>query len=203
MADEKVLPKTPEEFLLSAGVHPEVVKANEGILNEDQIKLLKQHHGEAVATFYVDSVSAMNRLKQDQKQKAEAERAAQVRGLFQEYEVKDPDKLFNEMREWAKANYSPEDFKELQADTHKGGRAQKAALKEIAEGYLKDNPLSVKVSGGVDGDTSTPVTSGYITAGEYTDQLRALQKRGLKDDHADIKALGARRMASRKQENKK
>ena len=203
MADEKVLPKTPEEFLLSAGVNPDVVRANEGNLNEDQIKLLKQHHGEAVATFYVESVTAMQRLKETQKQQEELARDTQVRELFKEYDVEDPEKLFNEMREWAKANYSPEDFKELQTDTRKGGRAQKAALKEIAEGYLKANPLTVKVSGGVSGDTHTPGVSGYITASEYTDQLRVLQKRGLKDDHAEIRALNARRMASRKQENKK
>lgn len=195
-------PKTVDEFLLAAGVNPDVVKANDGTLNPDQIKLLEVTHGAAVTTLYVDNVETMRKLKIKQAQEEATQKSAQVKELFKEYDVDDPEKLFNDMREWAKSTYSPEDYKELQADTRKGGRAQRAALKEIADGYLKANPMTVKVSGDVNGDTNVTVKSGYITAGDYTDQLRALQKRGLNADHADIKALNARRMASRKQEHK-
>ena len=202
MADAVKPPETEDEFLLQAGVNPDVVRANEGVLNNEQIGLLKVKHGAAVTNMFVSAVENKKEKALTQAKAADEKRVVQIKELFKDFDVPDPDKLFNEMREWARATYTKEEFAELQADTKKGGRAQKAALKEIAEGFLKANPMSVKEIGGVDGDTLVATNPNYITASEYTDKLRALQKRGLGDSSNEVKALNAQRMTSRKQEHK-
>lgn len=195
-------PETEDEFFLQAGVNPEVVRANEGTPNADQLALLKEKHGTAVVGFFLGNATAKAELAKAKARDADNSRAEAVKDLFKDYDVTDTDKLFNEMREWAKENYSPEEYAELQADTKRGGRAQKAALREIADGYVKANPLSVKVKGAVDGDTTTPTNPNYITSAEYVDKLKALQKQGKGNESKEVKALNAQRMASRNIEQK-
>jgi len=193
-------PKTEEELLTLAGINILAVSANEGQLTDGQVALLMNTHGPAITTLYLEG----QKIKREQaKKEDEKRRGAQeeyLKEIFRGTSVKDVKAAFEDMRAWGKANMSPEDFQELQRMSVQGGRAQKAALKELADLYMKENPQTYPLDL-VNGDGAAPkFTDDYIDRWKYLDEVQKLEKERVPRSDKRFKALEARRTRSRAQE---
>jgi hypothetical protein len=202
MADEtKPKIESEEDFFLTAGVNPQTVVANGGELTPGQVALLNETHGAAITNIFMEKQRTRIKHQESLKKQAAATRLEEIKKLFEGADISDPEKLFQDMRQWAQVSLSPEDFRELQEMTQKGGRQQKAALKELADKYKEANPMTYKPVGLIDGDSIAPKkTPDYIDKFQYLDKVIELEKQGVKRSDKRFVALMDQSTRSIKQE---
>lgn len=199
--DEKKKIESEEDFFLSAGVNPQSVLANNGELTPGQITLLNDTHGAAITNIFMENQRTRLKHQETLKKQATATRVEVIKNLFEGAEIGDPEKLFQDMRQWAQTSLPSEDYRELQEMTQKGGRQQKAALKELADRYKEANPITYKPVGIIDGDSIAPKkTPDYIDKFQYLDKVHELEKQGVKRSDKRFIALMDQRTRSLKQE---
>ena len=199
--DEKKKIESEEDFFLSAGVNPQTVLANNGELTPGQITLLNETHGAAITNIFLENQRTRLKHQETVKKQATETRKEVIKGLFEGADIGDPEKLFQDMRQWAQVSLPQEDYRELQEMTQKGGRQQKAALKELADKYKEANPMTYKPEGIIDGDSIAPKkTPDYIDKFQYLDKVHELEKQGVARTDKRFIALMDQRTRSRKQE---
>lgn len=202
MTDEvKKKIESEEDFFLTAGVNPQTVLANNGELTPGQVTLLNETHGAAITSIFMENQRTRLKHQETLKKQSTATRVEVIKNLFEGADIGDPEKLFQDMRSWAQVSLPPEDYRELQEMTQKGGRQQKAALRELADKYKEANPITYKPVGLLDGDSiAMKKTPDYINKFQYLDKVIELEKQGVKRTDKRFVALMDQRTRSIKQE---
>lgn len=200
MTDTVQLAATDDELLLAAGIAPEVVQMNEGMLTPQVKEALIKKHGPAVANLFEGKMENMRKAARTRAKQAEKERDQVLKDSLPDVEIANPVKLFEGMKAWAQETWPADEYAEMAELMKKGGKAHRLAMKELCEQYVKAGKLEQVPTLVIANKKAGTTAPDYISSEEYVKKLKEYEAAGHQRSSKLIQNLMAQRMRSRKQE---